>query len=140
MFVEKLQLTGKAYTADEMARASYNKLQMQKTGLFRIIKMQPHTVVLDEKEVPNTVSINRVAAAPGRRKNHPKAVQRLGLRRSETNTTQQQPKKGTSLSVSKDPMSPSEYAEDSIVAHKRYGQNRHYIVRCNGYGFEDDTL
>lgn len=49
-----------------MPEASYNKLQPRKTGPFRIIEVQWHTVGVDEYVVTNTSSIHQKTAALGR--------------------------------------------------------------------------
>lgn len=74
VFNDKLPFTDKTNTADEMAEASYKKLQPRKAGPFQTIKMQPHTVVLDGKGLPNTVSIYRVTAALGLRGQRPETA------------------------------------------------------------------
>lgn len=64
VFVFKPPLISSSNTEVEMVRASYNKLQLQKAGLFQIIEVHPHTAVIGENEVPNTVWTHRVRAAP----------------------------------------------------------------------------
>lgn len=63
MFDNKPPLNSKANTANGVLKASYCKLQPQKIEPFQIVNVQLHTVVLDEEEVPNTVSIYKFTAA-----------------------------------------------------------------------------
>lgn len=140
MFVDKPPLTGKANTADEMKKASYNKLQPPKAGPFQIIKLQPLTVVLDEEGVLNTVSVQRITAALGLRGYRPKTAQTPGSPKYETHTMQQLETEKSSVSVSKTPTSVSEYAIDRIVRREDYGRNRKNIVTLDGYGPKDSTL
>lgn len=64
--VDQPPLTSSRNTADEMATASYNKIQPGNVKPFYIIKVQLHTVVvvIDEDSVPNAVSIHQIPAVP----------------------------------------------------------------------------
>lgn len=85
MFVVKPPLTGKANAVDEIAKARYNKLQPRKAGPFRIINMQPQTVVIDEDEVLNMVLVLGAApAALGLRKQRPEKGQTSGLSKTKS--------------------------------------------------------
>lgn len=45
VFVNKLLFTDAANTEDELTRVSYNKLQLEKAGPLRNIKIKQHTVM-----------------------------------------------------------------------------------------------
>lgn len=64
VFVDKLPLTEKANTVDEMDKASYNKIHSRKAGPFAIIKEHPHTLVIRKYGVSITVQIPKVTTTP----------------------------------------------------------------------------
>lgn len=88
MFIDKPAFNDKANTVDELANVSYNKLQRGRAGPFQIIKMQLHTVVLDGEEVPKTVLIHNVTAAPGVEEQRFETVQTPSSRKNDTHMTQ----------------------------------------------------
>lgn len=49
--------------ADGMVTASYNQLRQRMAGPFRIMKVHPHTVVVEEDDIPSSVSIHQTTAA-----------------------------------------------------------------------------
>lgn len=137
--VDKPPLIVKAKTADQIAKASDKNLYPQTVKPLTIIKMQPHTIVLDKERVPDTVSMHRVTAAPWLKK-HPVTAQTPVLLENENRTTYGKRKKKTSERDRKNSTSLSEYAADHIIDHKDRGQNWKYIVRWYGYRPDDDTL
>lgn len=65
------KLTDNANTLNGMVKTNHTKLQPRKARLFRIIKVQSHTVVGDEEDVQNLVSIHRATAGPGLKEQRP---------------------------------------------------------------------
>lgn len=96
--------------------------------------------MLDEEDVPYTVSVHRLTVALGLREHSPKTAQSLSSFKNETHTTWQQHSEKTSVSMSKAATSSSDYAEDRIVRQRCRDQKRHYIVRWDGYEPTNDTL
>lgn len=93
VFVDKLPVTGKTNTVDEIARASYNKLQLQKGKPFQIIEVQLHTVMRDKEGTLNAVSIHRFRAIPGLREHCSKIAQTPRSPNNKSLTMQKDPGK-----------------------------------------------
>lgn len=89
----KTTLSGRAYTANEMAKARCNKLQPRETGIFCIIKVQQHTVELDKKGVLITVLIQKITVVLELREHCPKTAQTRNSATPETLITQQKIRK-----------------------------------------------
>lgn len=86
MFADKEPLPIEKNTADEIAIAGYNKHQPRTAVPFCIVVVQSHTVKIDENDVSTTVSIHRIAASPGPRRNNyaprPEPAQKSGSSQS----------------------------------------------------------
>lgn len=48
----------KSTDAEDISPVRRFKLMLKKLGQFRVIKVQPHTVIIDEVEVKNVLSID----------------------------------------------------------------------------------
>lgn len=64
---DKPQVTDKAIAADGMKKANLYVILLQKARSIQFIEMLQHTLVIDEYEASNKVSIHRVTGAPGMR-------------------------------------------------------------------------
>lgn len=111
-----------------MAKVSYKKLQPQKAGSFQIIKVEPHTVVLDVEEVLNMVLIHRFTAAPVL-KEHSATAQEPSSYKNNNLMTQDKQNEKTSERDSQVSTSPSEYTADHIIDCNDRGRNMNYIVK-----------
>lgn len=64
-FIDKLPLAKTSQlSAENIETSTYNKLQQRMTRPFCIMSVQPHTITVDENEISNTISIDRIAHAP----------------------------------------------------------------------------
>lgn len=131
VFVETSALLGSFNTVEGMAQASYNKLWPRKAGPFRVIDVHPHTVVIGDGGVPNTVSIHRVKAALGLEE-YPITVQTPSSCQNDIRTTQNEQNEKALVRSSKVSTSSSEYAAGSIVRQKGRDWNRKCIISWYG--------
>lgn len=104
-----------------------------------MIKIHPHTVVIEDNGEPNTVSIHKVTAALQRREHHVTARTQRRLE-SDSRTAHDKQKKRTSEMNSQVLMAPSECAADHIIGHKCRGWKRTFVVRRNEHGPKNDML
>lgn len=105
VFVSEPPLTGNTKITEELAKESYNMLQLRKAGFFETIKVLSLTVVLDGDGVWNVVMKQRVTASPGLGWSHPVTAQILGLTDNKAHVTEQHEKKNISLGSSNVPTS-----------------------------------
>lgn len=64
VFTEKPSSTAGALSAQRMTKSSYSKLQHRTTGPNKVTEVQLNKILVDEKGVCNTTSINEVSHAP----------------------------------------------------------------------------
>lgn len=62
MYLDQPAMTNSA--TERLETESYNKLMPPKTGLFKVIKVQPTTINIYENGSRNTVSIDRATLVP----------------------------------------------------------------------------
>lgn len=140
VFVDKSPSRSGENIADKLATASYNKLRPRKAGLFFIVKVQSHTVVIDEDDVSSTVSTHRTTTASTLKSNElapmPRHAQQSESSQMMSDSPLQQNDQPSDEVTSK--ANPQvEYAVEQIAGHKGYHRRRQYIVRWYRYRPED---
>lgn len=107
-----------------METPSYNKLQLRKARLIRIVIVQTHTVVINKDEVPRTVSIHRVTAAPGPKSSQyapePGPARQSGSWQMMSNASRQRNVRTSEYVATKANLQ-AEYAVKRIVGHRGHG-------------------
>lgn len=129
MLVEKPPLSSQSNTGNGIAKANYNKLKSGKAGIFRILKVQPQTVGIYNKEASSSVSIQRCTAGPGPRGLCPQNSSDAELFKEQKACKARKTKRKYVSDVNNTPRLPSEYAIVYNVRHKGYGSNERYVVR-----------
>lgn len=69
VFVDTAPLVVIAKYSKKRDKQTYNRLQLEADGPYRIISVQQHTLKIDEESVRNTISIDRAALVPSDNRN-----------------------------------------------------------------------
>ena len=156
----RLSTTGKKSSESEkLAKRKRYKLMFKKTGPFKIVATDSHTVTIDEDGLHNTVSIDRISPAPTDESttaeqitepaHRPTTNQHSDVTDDNTssppeNVTQGQRTNEESSApgpeFSDNPAEPEQYAVEKIIGHKGNRRNRRYVVRWYGYSSDFDTV
>lgn len=143
VFVDRPPSTSSRNAGNEITTVSYNKLQPQKPGPLPLVKVRPHTVVINKDGVFSAVSIHRIRAAPGPEKNHHAATSGHAWQSNSSQTISDEPRQPKDWAsgnvVSKESLQ-TEYAVEKIVCHKDHCRKQQYIVQWYEYKTENDTL
>lgn len=143
VFGDKPTLFSGRNKVDGTVTTTYNKLQSPKGGLFCIVKVQSHTVVVEEDGMSNTAFIHQITTSLGSENNNHAPILRHARECDSLHTmsrTPRHPNHQTTKNVARGANPQTEYVAKQVVGHKGGGRIRQYIVRWYGYGTEHDSL
>lgn len=117
-----------------MASESYSKLLLQKLGPYLVFSSTPHTVTINEDEIPNAISKESACPVPEQQ------TTRLGLQNDPDRNSQQMQPPEILVNDTLDATALDKYTGVHIVKHGGSGQNLKYLVLLYGYTAPDDTF